>query len=202
MNLIITLNPAQLFWFLPSGKCHLTSDAPGPIHVDFTTLTPDEQKCIILAGRSKTIDLSIHDTELVEVFNNSINPVAPPIFTPVVETPSKTLSDYVENQNELRNQLSNILNKSNSSIKKEIGLLDDPKSLKILLELETNGNNRFKTIECIKSRLEYIENAIISTISNDADESTELPSVDPIADNMEVVDSEVEIREIPLDGDE
>lgn len=196
MQLSITLvNDQLLFWFLPGGKCHLSSDNPGPVEIDFKSLTKEEQKCIILAGRAKTIKLSLHDAELVNEFNG------PAENTTVVTQIQKTVIDTINEKTDLlEKELLPILNKSSGSLKKELGLLNDIRKLETLLFLEQKYENRGKIRDLISSRIEYLQTIVSEDIKNTNDENI-LEQVDPIADSMNVQDSDIKTVEVPLDGD-
>ncbi len=197
MHLEISLNKNQIMWFLPNGKCHLTLENPGPVEVDFESLDKESQKLIIIAGRNKVITLSKEDSALVEIFNGNI---IPEFVKPVPQVTKTIIEAIVEKRSEEEIKLRAILNKSTHTIKKEVCLLEDPRLLQSLLDLEKSNLNRKKVLEIIIECQESFHTNVVSSIKEEADPDAKIV-VDPITDNLKVVDSEVEERKIPLESD-
>ena len=172
-------------WFLTAGRFHLSEAAPGPIEIDFRALSKEEQKHLILSIRTGQISCSESIDNLTSIFFDkpvvSLNPVVLP----------KETQQFPEQE------LNKILGKSIGTVKKYIGLSEDIRKLRLMLELEKNNRSRNPIISALESKLSALATEIKNSIvqNNDINEPI-LNNIDRIASEMTITDSEEKIVKI------
>lgn len=191
----IELHPDAFMWFLPNAKLHLSFENPGPIEIDIASLSDDEKKLVILGSRDKQIILSEKEDVLLKL-------IAPPTLSPVVAETPKTVTVYEsmkENVDSVKKRMQTILAKSKPTIKKEIGLLDDIRSLKLMLECENEGKNRVDILVLLTNKIKNIESKIVTDIDNTDPDLNYIKQNESDPANQLVIDeSEIEEREVSL----
>jgi len=167
-------------WFIDNGLYHMTEENPGPIDIDFEHLPKTQQLQVIMGIRTGKISTDRQVDELYSIFN----PVAKPLQVKPLENISHIVMEPIN--------LAPILNKTISTIKKEIGLIEDIRNLRLLRELESQGKQRKSILSLIQSRLDNFTSDIQKVISNESN-YTELPlhGMDKIEASFKIADEEV-----------
>lgn len=194
----IRINPPTFMWFTPDSLIHLTDENPGPVSVDFVTLSKENQKLIILGMRNKQIVTSENELNLIDIYNGST-----PSHTVIVQgftsnDEEQESQETPSSEDEIKKTCSQKLNLTPSNIKKFINSSDNIRLLRIMLELEKETRNRPHIVKCISEKLETLTLQVQSSIAKENGNAVAvLP--DPLADQFNITDSEVEERLVELE---
>lgn len=194
----ISINPPTFLWFVPDSSIHLTDENPGPVIVDFATLSKENQKLIILGMRNKQIVTSENELNLVDIYNGS-----KPSHTVTVQSftgndEEQELQETSSSEEEIKKTCSQKLNLTPSNIKKFINSSDNIRLLRIMLELEKETRDRSHIVKCISDKLETLTLQVQSSIATENGTVVALLP-DPLADQFSITDSEVEERLVELE---
>jgi hypothetical protein len=192
----ITINPPTFMWFLPNASVHLTDGNPGPVEIDFKSLSKENQKLVIIGIRNKQIKASESELNLLDILNDkqpshtAVNPIA--TFNTDDEHP------LIESEEDLKVLASTTLNKVATTIKKNIESSTDIRLMRIMLELEKNTRNRKSIVSCIENRLNLLSESVLKDINKHSISNTKYSDIDSLAGNMEVTESDTEERVVEL----
>ncbi len=190
----LSINPPTWLWFLPNSIVHLTDENPGPIDIDFGSLSKENQKLVIIGVRNKQIVCSETEPKLLAIYNPQQSIIQHTKSTPNVDEGAST----VVSEEEIKKIASNKLNLTLLNIKKFTLSNDNIRLLRTMLELEKDTRNRKSVINNIQLKLDTLISQIHSSIEK---ENTSIVAIlpDPLADQLDIVDSEVEERSVELE---
>lgn len=175
----------SFMWFLPNGACHLTEENPGPIDIDFDTLTKEEKNIISVGINTGQIIGTLPEIKKEEV---------------VQIKSSEVVRDLYERDNIMAGKLQVILNQRLPNIKMEIGKMNDSRLLNNILILEENSKNRKTITSLIKLKLEEVSKAVLSSIV-EVNISTNVDQLDSLSRSFvnEIVDVEETEVTVPVE---
>jgi|SRR5579863_1244688 len=187
MQTTLTLNPPTFLWFTSDSFVHLTEENPGPIDVEFSSLSKENQHIIILGVKNKQIKSSVDIMNLMDVYKGSI-----PSHTTGELANVDEESPLVESEQDRKQTAIALLAKTPTTIKKNIENMQDIRVLRLMLELELSTRNREPIVNALQSKLEVLFSAVQTSIAKDNSPAIGLKSyVDPLADALSVIESEV-----------
>ncbi len=194
----LTLHPDNfMFTLFTRPDIHLSDENPGPIDVDWDSLTSQEKQ-LVVSGIKKHMVISNIDVSKLEVpvvVNNR-----PPSFLPVPSQVVPKMLTIEDAQDTYLNSIRPLLNQTAATVKKEVGATDDIRKLRTMLEIERGDKNRKGTVALIEERLTYLMDKVATNIDNDQTIlSIPQEHLDKLAESMGVTDSEEKVVTVPLD---
>lgn len=172
-------------WFLPNASIHLTEENPGPIEIDFSLFSTEEQNLIKIGVNTGQITGILPEEKKQEV-----------IITP----PTEVSRDIYERDNILAGKLQILLKQRLPNIKMEIGKMNDSRILNNLLSLEENNKNRKSITDLIKLKLEEVYKNVLASIK-EVDINTNVDQLDKLSRSFvdDIVDIEDKEVIVPLE---
>lgn len=189
MQTQLTLNPPTFMWFTFDSLIHLSEENPGPLDIEFSELPREHQYTIILGVKNRQIKSTVDIMNLLDVYKGSI----PNHTTGELANVDEDMPQIVESDEDRKQSAMALLTKTPTTIKKNIENSKDIRALRIMLELELTTRNRTAIISALQSKLEVLFTVVQESIAKDSGPA--LPSksyIDPMADAVDIVESEVE----------
>ncbi len=154
-------------WFLPGTRIHLSFENPGPVEIDFDSLSSQNKNQIVLAINRGLLEGKLPFTTRVEpqplLVNKEIIEIAPPIVETFNIAPAKEM-EVTDYQKEKVKELKKFLNKSWVSIKKNIRSFS-LSDLKTMIALEKEGKDRKVVKDLIDEVLSLHQSQVLKNIS-------------------------------------
>lgn len=188
-NLSMQIKLGNAFmWFLPNARIHLSDENPGPIQIDQSSLNTEEQKLITIGIATGQIVVSGFTKE------------EPKQEGPAVIVSQDNINNIHERDHVLAGRLQAVLNKRIPNLKKEIGLINDPRSLVCMIDLEKNGKARKDILLALNKKLEAIHNSVLASIK-EIDTNATADQLDKLSKAFvaDIIDIEETVVSIPLD---
>lgn len=173
-NIQISLANAFI-WFLNGGKYHLSESSPGPIEIDFSTLSRDDQKAIIYAVKLSQVNCSVPIDQLVQIYNG-------------ITIPSQPLPE----PQRVDNELIVLMGRSISTIKRTIVSTNDVRKLRLMLELETAHRNRNAIVKSIRDKIDLLNNQVKNSIIDTVPDPRKITPEELLTEQFEVIESDNE----------
>lgn len=175
----ISLGATNPMWFLLSRGLNLSISAPGPLEVDWASLSTEEKKQILYGlqwGHIKT-DLTTEAiakiTLDVSARASELEKVAAPV---VATTPNKPTEPYITIDGAVLIPEKVILfpNKRLRIVVEELNT-GDLRFLRHMLELEAKGKKRSKVLGILHKKLEALQAEVVSEVKKADGDPVELP---------------------------
>jgi hypothetical protein len=182
-------------WFLPGGKYHLSDNNPGPIEVDYDSLSPQEKTIVVQSIKSGKIVGELPEPKAtvapvqaphISTLNMDLSDVSPIIVT--------SAEQREKLPREAERQANAMLAKTLGTIKKEIAGENNIRILRFALEEEKANRNRKTIVSALQSKIDYLSSQVITKIEN-AKPGPELKAhskEEVLANSFSIEESEVE----------
>lgn len=176
----------SFMFFLPNGSLHLTEEDPGPLEVDFQSLSSEEQNITRIAITTGQIINLSGEIEPVKENNKK------------EEANQEIIKDLYERDNILAGKLQIVLKQSLSNIKVEIGKINDSRTLNFILQMEQAGKARKSIIQLVNQKIENIQKEVLASIT-EINTNAKTDQLDPLSRSFvseitDVIEEEVEVQ--------
>jgi hypothetical protein len=189
----ISLKSPNYLWFTPGSEIHLTEENPGPVDINFDNLSKDIQKLIVIGVQTGKLNCSESSDILLNKYSSE-NKLNITVGTLNVDEES----GYSPSQDFIKKLALARLSEKLNDIENFLKTSNDVRLVKFMLELEKENKDRNKVIQILTSKLDDLTSKIQISITNERS-ILQTNVKDPLADQFEIIDSEIEQVEVEVE---